>query len=96
MDENEIQEAPEIIDLDGEPFVAVGELDFEGETYVALTPYIEEDEESEESEEAEFVILKEVTENGELFLATVDDDELYDKIGEMFTEVFESEESEDY
>jgi len=97
MDEKIIHDEAdsEIIDLDGEPFISVGELEYEGETYVALTPYNEEEDEEDEvsedgDEEAEFVILREVEENGEYFLATIDDDELYDKIGEMFLEVFEN------
>jgi len=96
MDEKDILEETDsgIIDLDGEPFVMVEKLDFEGVTYVALTPYDEdeeEDDDSDDSEEAEFIILKEVEEDGEFFLATIDDEELYDKIGEEFLKMFGGE-----
>ncbi|MDR0222718.1 MAG: DUF1292 domain-containing protein [Oscillospiraceae bacterium] len=86
-----VEEEAEIVDLDGEPFVVVGELDYEGEIYLALIPYEEGGDDEEEEEEIEFVVLKETEENGERFLATVDDEEKYAKIGEMFLDLFEEE-----
>jgi uncharacterized protein YrzB (UPF0473 family) len=82
------EEDAEIVDLDGEPFVVIGELEYESGTYLALVPYGEED---DGEDEIEFVILKEVEEDGEYFLATIDDEELYAKIGGMFLELFDEE-----
>jgi len=84
------QEEAEIVNLDGEPFIIIGELEHEGDIFLALIPYEEEDENSDE-EEVEFVILKEAEENGEYFLATIDDEGIYKQIGEMFLEFFEKE-----
>jgi hypothetical protein len=90
MDNNEMlemDEQVEVIDLDGKPFAIIGELEHENELYFALIPYDKEENENEE-EELEFVILKEMEENGEHFLATIDDDDFYEKIGGMFLELF--------
>jgi len=89
---NDPNDQVEVVDLDGEQFAVIGELEYEGGVYFALVPY--EEEEVDEYEELEFVILKEVEENGEHFLATIDDDDFYEKIGEMFLELF-AENSED-
>jgi uncharacterized protein YrzB (UPF0473 family) len=86
--DNEIMESGEeveIIDLDGEPFAVIGELEHEGEIYFALIP---DKEEEDEEDELEFVILKEAEENGEHFLVTIDDDSHYEKIGEIFLKMF--------
>ena len=82
------EEAPEIVDLDGDPFEIIGDLEYEGGIYLALIPY---EEDADETEEVEFVILKEEDENGECVLATVDDDDLYNKIGNMFLKMFMGE-----
>ncbi|MCL1867070.1 MAG: DUF1292 domain-containing protein [Oscillospiraceae bacterium] len=93
MDNNEIFDSPgaedgvEVVDLDGEPFAIIGELEHKGATYLALIPY-EEDEDEDEDSDLEFVILKESEEDGEHFLATIDDDKFYEEIGEMFLKMF--------
>ena len=75
---------PQIVELDGEPFEVIDAVCYDGQNYVALVPYTESDELDEE--EVEFIILKEVEENGEYMLATVDDEELYNEVGEAFIE----------
>jgi hypothetical protein len=77
----------DIVDLDGEPFEVIYGIEYDGATYVALTPYVEDLD--DETGETEFVILKEVEENGEYTLETVDDEELYEKLGEIFLERFD-------
>jgi hypothetical protein len=85
------EEIVEVVDLDGEEFEKLDELEFEGETYFALIPYDENATDDEDSEEfAEFCILKRVEENGESFLETIVDDELEDKIGKMFEARFDA------
>ncbi|MCL2633837.1 MAG: DUF1292 domain-containing protein [Oscillospiraceae bacterium] len=88
-----LDEEMEIVDLDGEPYVIIGELEHEGDVFLSLVPYVEDDEDDDE-EEIEFVILKEVDENGEYFLATLDNEEQYAKIGNMFLELFASDDDE--
>lgn len=79
---------PQIVDLDGEPFEVIDAICYDNQNYVALVPYTEEDE--MEGEDLEFLILKEVEENGEYMLATVDDDKLYDEVGQAFIEHLET------
>ena len=79
---------PDIIELDGEHFEKIDALTHEGVNYLALIPYNENAEE-EDDEDTEFIILREIEENGEYFLATIDDDELADKIGDLFLAHFE-------
>ena len=79
---------PQIVDLDGEPFEVIDAICYDNRNYVALVPYTEEDE--MEGEDLEFLILKEVEENGEYMLATVDDDKLYDEVGQAFIEHLET------
>ena len=96
LDELEEYE-PQIVELDGESFEVIDAICYDGQNYVALVPYTESDE--LENEEVEFIILKEVEENGEYMLSTVDDEELYDEVGEAFIEhlnsVFGDEEHDD-
>lgn len=75
---------PQIVELDGEPFEVIDAICYDGQNYVALVPYTESDE--LEDEDAEFIILKEIEENGEYMLSTVDDESLYDEVGEAFIE----------
>jgi hypothetical protein len=79
---------PDIIELDGEQFEIIDALTFEGVNYLALIPY-DENEDEDDEEDAEFIVLKEVEENGEYFLSTIDDDELSDRIGELFLAHFD-------
>lgn len=79
---------PQIVELDGESFEVIDAICYDGQNYVALVPFTEEDE--PEDDNLEFLILKEVEENGEYMLATVDDDVLYDEVGEAFIEHLET------
>lgn len=82
--ENEEYEA-DIVDLDGEPYEIIDSLSCDGTNYVALIPY-SEDEQAEG--DVEFIILKEVEDGEDFYLGTVDDEELYSKIGEAFLKHF--------
>ena len=89
---NEEEEfAPELIDLEDEEgntvtFEIIDGLQFEGCGYYELIPYSEDD--KEDVEEDEFVILKETEKDGETYLATIDNDEEYDRVGAAFLERF--------
>ena len=81
---NEEEYEPVVVDLDGEQFEIIDTVEVDGRSYAALTPYTEEDE--LEEEEIEFIIL-EICDDGEgdeCTLKTVDDEELYTKIGDEF------------
>ena len=72
------------MELDGEQFEVIDAICYDGQNYVALVPYSESDE--LENDDVEFIILKEVEDGDEYMLSTVDDEELYDEVGEAFIE----------
>lgn len=76
---------PQVVELDGEKFEVIDAICYDDENYIALVPYTDEYE-FDEDEDLEFVILREIEENGEYMLATVDDEDLYDELGEAFIE----------
>lgn len=83
----------ELIDENGEKheFEKLGEMEYEGDWYVALTPFFEEDEVDELLDDScEVVILKSEVdeETGEEMFASIEDDELYEKIGGIFVQQF--------
>ena len=78
----------ELEDENGEKtmFEMLDAMEYEGETYYALTPFFDEEQGDEMLEDSgEVVILKsEYDENGEKLMVSIDDDELYEKIGNIF------------
>lgn len=64
-----------------EDFDVLDEIDFEGATYFAMTPI-----ESDDEEAGEVFIMKLVEIDGAEMLESVEDDELFDKIYEIFKE----------
>ena len=71
----------------------VDALEFNGTTYMAFFPVMEEDSEEEENEEEYgLVILNSQMENGEEFLVTVDDEEEIEKVYDLFMEQILSDE----
>lgn len=93
MVENEnayLDEDEGIIELEDEDgnvtrFEFVDRAEMDGVVYYALIPadYDENDDET-----AQFVVLKEQIVDGEAMLATVDDDDEYNRVGEMFLQRF--------
>lgn len=69
----------------------VDALEYEGQTYMAFFPAVE-DEADEESEDYGLVILKSVMENSEELLSTLDDEAELEKIYELFMEQLLSDE----
>ena len=62
--------------------------------YYALSP-ISNDPEDFLSESGELVVLQSIEEDGEELLATIDDDDEYERIGNIFLQRFEEYEDED-
>ena len=94
---------PEIFTLTDEEgveheFELMDVMEENGTVYYALVPYTE-DPESVIEEDTELVILKVGEENGEEFLATIDNDEEYERIGNIFidriSQMLEEEDEED-
>jgi uncharacterized protein YrzB (UPF0473 family) len=65
-------------------FELVDVMEYENETYYAMTPFVEDEEMLET--DAEIIILRSEFVNNEEMLVTLDDDELYEKIGNIFLE----------
>lgn len=88
-----------LVDEDGQEqmFELLDSLEYEGDTYYALTPYLE-DAEAILADDGEVVILKSTYENDEEVLISVDDDDLFDKLGNLFmdrfAELFEDDDDE--
>ena len=62
-------------------------LEYNGTTYMAFFPVVEEDSQEEENEEEYgLIILKSQMENGEEFLVTIEDEEEIDKVYDLFME----------
>ncbi len=96
---NEEEIEPELIELEDEEgnvvtFEIIDGMEFEGCGYFALVPYSED----ENIDEDEFVILKETEKDGESYLATIDNDDEYEKVGaaflERFSEMFEDDDED--
>lgn len=83
----EDEEEAAIIELEGERYEVIDTVEFEGKNYIALLPYSEEE---ADDEDLSFTIL-EIIDDGdekECTLRTVDDEELYTRIGDEFLRIF--------
>lgn len=65
-------------------FALLGSQEIDGVTYVALIP-------EQDNEAGEYVILKVVIEEGEEVLVTIDDDDEFDKVADVFDDALFSE-----
>lgn len=81
-----------IVDLDGDEFELIDTVELDGKVYAALTPYTEEDD-LPADEDVEFIILELIDnpDSDQCTLKTVDDEALYEKVGEAFLELFSEE-----
>ena len=61
-------------------FDIIGTLEMDGNEYFALVAV--------DSNEDEYIVLKVVEENGEEVLITIDDDDEFDKIADIFDDMF--------
>ena len=88
MNEEYMPDLYELEDENGDKqsFELLDVMEYEGEKYYALTPYYSEEEiEKMLDDSGEVVILRsEFDENNDEILASIDDDEEYEKIGEIF------------
>ncbi len=66
-------------------FELIASQEIDGTTYVALVPY---EPEKADAEEQEYVVLKlETDKNGEELLVTIDDDDEFEKVAEIFEDM---------
>ncbi|MCL1795148.1 MAG: DUF1292 domain-containing protein [Oscillospiraceae bacterium] len=76
-----------LTDEDGKEseFELLGRHDENGQSYVALAPL---DEDEIDDEEGSFIILKVVEEEGEEVFETIEDDDEFDRIADIFEDEF--------
>lgn len=89
VDEEGVEQTFELLDV----------MELEGERYFALVPYFESPDELVEDEGDLIVLKSEMDENGEELMVSIDDDEEYQRVGNLFLEkladMFEEEEDEE-
>lgn len=83
-------EEPELLTLQDEEGVEsiielLAQMDMDGKSYVAATPHIEDPTQAL-GDDAELIVLVSEEENGEEYLASIDNDEEYERIGNIFLE----------
>lgn len=83
-------EEPELLTLQDEDGVEsvielLAQMDVDGRSYVAATPHIEDPTQAL-GDDAELIVLVSEEEDGEEFLASIDNDEEYERIGNIFLE----------
>lgn len=83
-------EEPELLTLQDEEGVEsvvelLAQMDVDGKSYVAATPHLDDPTQAL-GEDAELIVLVSEEEDGEEFLASIDDDDEYEKIGNLFLE----------
>ena len=79
-----------LTDEDGKEqmFELLDSMEYEGETYYALTPYYEDGQEQLEDSGAVIILKSEYTDDEEI-MVTIDDDEEYDRVGAVFMKKLE-------
>ncbi len=88
-------------DEDGneQEFELLDVMEYEGEKYFALTPYYGENKDDMLEDDGEVVILKEELVDDEPMLISIDDDDEYERIGNVFlkrlNDIFEDEDEDD-
>ncbi|MBC5787862.1 MULTISPECIES: DUF1292 domain-containing protein [Clostridiaceae] len=93
---------PDIYTLEDEEgnevvFEMIDSIELDGQKYYAMMPYYENPEDML-NDDGQLIVLRNEVVDGEEMMATIDDDEEYDRIGEIFmkriTEMFEDDEEE--
>ena len=83
-------EEPELLTLQDEEGVEsvvelLAQMDVDGKSYVAATPHMD-DPAASLGADAELIVLVSEEEDGEEYLASIDDDDEYERIGNIFLE----------
>ena len=65
-------------------FEVIGTCEYKGREYYAMIPA----DVDADAEECEYVILKKVNDNGEDILVTLDDDDEFDDVADIFDDMF--------
>ena len=94
MDKDILQPEDELtlIELDGEQYEIIDAVIYDERSYIAVLPYSEEDS-GDDDGESEFTILEmldDPEDEENCILKTIDDDDLYTKVGDEFLKRFDS------
>ncbi len=93
-DRNNEREFFTLVDENGDEisFELIGMTEYKGNTYYAMIPADAADEAPEEGGFCEYVILRvETEEDGENTLVSVDDDDEFDDVADIFDDMFSEE-----
>ncbi|MBO6230477.1 MAG: DUF1292 domain-containing protein [Ruminiclostridium sp.] len=86
-----------LIELEGEQYEIIDTVCVDDRNYIALIPHDESDDMSEEAEFTILEIIDDPDDEENCTLKTIDDEELYERIGDAFIEhfgMYEDEEDE--
>ena len=83
-----------VLELDGEKYEVIDTVSLDGHVYIAIVPYEESDELSETTEFTILEMYDDPDNEDNCILKTVDDDELYQRIGDEFLKHIEEFEEE--
>ncbi len=95
---------PDLYELEDESgekhvFELLDAMEYEGEKYYALTPYFEDPNEALEAAGDLVILRSDFDENNEEILSSIEDDDEFEKIGEIFLkridEMFDFEDDEE-
>ena len=91
MSEERNEFTPDLFTLEDEDgnekvFELLDVMEYQDDTYYALMPYYGEDEDALAEDDGEFVILKSENIDGEDLLVSIEEDEEFEKIGNLFLE----------
>ena len=83
---NEINARYTLYDEDDNPidFLAIGRCEYKGAEYYAMIPA----DSDVDATECEYVVLKMIQEDGEDMLITIDDDDEFDDVADIFDDMF--------
>lgn len=104
MSEERNEFTPDLFTLEDEDgnekvFELLDVMEYQDDTYYALMPYYGEDEDALAEDDGEFVILKSENIDGEDMLVSIEEDEEFEKIGNLFlerlNEIYDDEEEEE-
>ncbi len=84
-----------LIELEGEKYEVIDTVNVDGHSYIALIPYEESDDLAEDAEFTILEIIDDPEDEENCTLKTIDDEELYERIGDAFIEQFGMYDEED-
>jgi len=94
QENNEGAEIYTLVDEEGNEteFEVLASTDYNGKTYYAMIPVQKDAKKEEKGEFEEYVILRvDTDENGENMLVTIDDDDEFDNVADIFDDSFSEE-----